>query len=999
MQATDIEQILFEELGYQESPEFKSQDEILWVNSRKIEGIHSALTLNNQPVIYFSRFSDLAQQSQIRELHRNVWSQSKAPLLFVCLPNEIRIYNGYALPADSDDSLDQQGRLIRQLKHLNNELEARREIQEILIKQNHYERIYIETGAFWDTQDGGKCQQENRADQRLIDSMTKMRELLVSEGGISNHIAYTLLGRSIFIRYLEERNVLTASWVSHMTNGQANTYLGALGNREIAYQLFEALAIHFNGDLFPVEPAEQNVSQFHIDLLARFLRGDDLATGQLSLFPYNFEFIPIELISNIYDTFLESADTKRKTGSYYTPLSLVDFILEETMGLETVHSGMRVLDPACGSGIFLVGAYRRLIEAWKRENRTSPTADDLKEILQSRIFGVDIATGNEAIRIAAFSLYLEILNHLPNETIQSESFAFPSIQHKNLLAYDFFDNEVDIAFAKQKFDRILGNLPWGKGTFTDKMQVWLKKRKLLKSVGGKQAAPAFMLRAPEFCHNDGELALLSPTKSTILVTSEPHKRFRKHFLENHSVRAIVNFSAIRHELFLGAISPTVAAFYTPNSATGSESIVYATPKPSPISRHLKSIVLDTTEIKFLDRTEVIEKPYLWKVALWGTHHDAKLLAWFGSYPSLHNQGFKLRMGFQKETPKGDKNEAKWLENMLCVESDNFVSYLATATGLVTSKSFHRAVSKEVFHAPLILVHRASCQASLSRINLAFRDTISSINGDIEQINILKWLTCVINSPITQYYQFMTSTRWGVERPSPLQNEFEQMPVVIPDESSDDFIKTVAAFDELVELLAQQSNFFDVQAEIKKNALIAEINRLVFKVYDLQDADRQLIDDTLTYGVGFFNWAKRKRRRPRGQLPVEKPDVPMLTTYAKVFTATVDSLLKYRQQTLNATIYTNGAPLTAISFQVADLSEKRQTETVRAHAALRQQLSTLDKLSQTQKAPSLYVRKHVRVYDGETISLVRPSEKRFWTQSQARVDADEFVAEMLDYFQP
>ena len=999
MRAVDIEQILFEELGYQESPEFKSQDEILWVNSRKIDGIHSALTLNRQPIIYFSRFTELASQQKIRELHRNVWSQSKAPLLFVCLPNEIRIYNGYARPAESAATLDQQGRLIHQLQHLNSELEARQKIQETLIKQNSYERIYIETGAFWDTKDGQLFQQENRADQRLIDSMTQMRKLLVAEGNISNHIAYTLLGRSIFIRYLEERNILTSNWISHMTDGRADTYFEALQDMAVTYQLFEQLSIHFNGDLFPIEAAEQNVTQFHIDLLARFLRGDDLESGQLSLFPYNFEFIPIELISNIYDTFLESEQAKRKSGSYYTPLSLVDFILEETMGLDIIHSEMTVLDPACGSGIFLVGAYRRLIEAWKRETGAEPTADDLKEILTNRIFGVDIAKNNEAIRIAAFSLYLEILNHLPNEAIQSDLFTFPSIQHKNLLAYDFFAEEVDITFENYKFDRVVGNLPWGKGTFTDKMTEWLGKQNLLNSVGGKQAAPAFMLRAPKFCRDDGELALLAPTKSTILVTSESHKRFRRHLLNSFNVRVIINFSAIRHELFLGAISPTIAAFYSPKPPEESEQIVYATPKPSPLSRHLKSIMLDTTEIKFLNRSEALNKPYLWKVALWGTHRDATLLDYLYQNSSLLAKGFKLRTGFQKETSKGDKHKAEWLENMPCVESSNFAPYLARPTGIVKSKTFHRTVEEDVFQAPLVLIHLVSCQAAFSTKNIAFRQPNASINKGIEQVNILKWLTCVINSPLTRYYQFMTSTRWAVERPSPLQNEFEQMPIVIPEETSSDFTQTIAAFDALIELLAEPEDFFDLQKQMKKQALVDEINRLVFKVYDLQDTDQQLIADTLEYGVGFFNWAKRKRRRPHGQRPVEKPDLPMLKDYAEAFTSTVESLLQYRQQTMNAKIYTNGAPLTAITFTLVNNSQKKNIELIQADAELRQQLKALDRLSQTQKAPSLYVRKHVRVYDGQNISLVRPSERRFWTQSQARVDADDFVAEMLAHFHP
>jgi hypothetical protein len=57
------------------------------------------------------------------------------------------------------------------------------------------------------------------------------------------------------------------------------------------------------------------------------------------------------------------------------------------------------------------------------------------------------------------------------------------------------------------------------------------------------------------------------------------------------------------------------------------------------------------------------------------------------------------------------------------------------------------------------------------------------------------------------------------------------------------------------------------------------------------------------------------------------------------------------------------------------------------------LRELDKLLLDKKGPSMYMRRHARIYDGKQVSLVRPSEQRFWTQSQARADADAFLAEL------
>jgi len=207
----DLENILLEELDYAKSPGLRRGPEIPWPSGRDIPDVDTALFAENIPLAYFSRFSEL-DPDRIRKLHRDVWSQSKVPLLFVTLPHEIRVYNAYERPpASLDEDFDVSSRLMRPLVGLADSLTAQRRIREELV-ENHYERIYLETGAFWDTTDGRKIDYQSRADHQLVKDMRQMRRRLVEEG-ISNHIAYTLLGRSVFIRYLEHRGVLTQSWI------------------------------------------------------------------------------------------------------------------------------------------------------------------------------------------------------------------------------------------------------------------------------------------------------------------------------------------------------------------------------------------------------------------------------------------------------------------------------------------------------------------------------------------------------------------------------------------------------------------------------------------------------------------------------------------------------------------------------------------------------------------------------------------------------------------
>ena len=988
MLASELEKILFKELGYAGTPGLLTEaSDIPWVNGRSIPHIHAALYLDHQPLAYFSRFSEL-DLDEIRQLHKNVWSQSKAPLLFVTLPHEIRIYSGYDAPPGPDE----EPKLLQHLTELTDFLSAQQAIKQELVDA-YYHRIYLETGAFWNEAEAQKINYQARADQTLVANMKQVR-LLLTETDLTNHLAYTLLGRSIFICYLEDRGILNSEWMRELTDGRANSYREALSNgRFTTYLLYDRLSTRFNGDLFPIEEAEKDVSDHHLHILLEFLNGTNLESGQQSFFPYNFEYIPIELISHVYDTFIGESE-QRSSGAYYTPLPLVDFMLEETMGDEVIRPDMTVLDPACGSGIFLVGAYRRLIQAEIRQNGR-PDASKLIQILHQNIYGVD--KNKEAVRIAAFSLYLEILNHLTNEQVRHEAFRFPPLlRTQNLIGTDFFAPEVDELFSGQQFDRIVGNMPWGKGTLTKPAQAWLKMHNYV--VGGKQAAPAFMLRVPDFCHEEGEIALLAPVKSTILVTSETHKTFRDDFFRTFHVRAVVNFAAIVYELFPKAISPAVAIFYTPQQPDFAKKLVYGVPKPSPLSQHLKAIILETSDIKFLDRQRLLDFPHLWKIAQWGTPRDAALIERLIQTDSLdefvQEAGWKIAKGYEARGP-GKKKPASWLTNKLMVPTSQLSPYWIDSSSfqVIKEKEFYRRCMPDNFKAPLVLIRQSNCSATFSDSDIAYRAAISGVIANPSDKWLLYWLVAYINSPLAEYYHFLTSTRWAVERKSILQQEYEKMPFFVP-QKEDKRLKDILYYLEQMKISANEiGTFISPQNKHLQEEYKNKISQLVLDLFALHPIEQQLVDDMLNYGVKFFEWAKSKRRKPNGTPAVRKPDVPMLTTYADVFIRTATSLLRLKNKTLNATVYKNGAPLTVVSFDLVDLEEAQLTKVVIQSDAMHAKLRELDTLLLEQKSPSMYMRRHVRVYEDKQMSLVRPSEQRFWTQSQARADADDFLAEL------
>ena len=989
----DLTRILLEELGYAKSPAFERS--VTWPNRRPIPGVDSAYFVQNIPIAYFSRLSD-ADPNRLWKLHQRVWNQSKAPLLYVILPQEIRIYNGYAEPTETVEEFSRGDRLLQHLSQLTDVETARQTIRRQL---PWYNRLLLDTGAFWTTPDGQRIRRESRADQRLLRAMDQVRRHLLRTG-LSNDLAYALLGRSILIRYLEDRGVLSLEWVSRLTDGQADSYRVALHDLDTTYYLFERLTQRFDGDLFPVLDRERKtVRQEHLDLLGAFLDGDDLDTSQQSFWPYDFRYIPIELISGIYDTFL-NRDDRRKAGTYYTPLSLVDFVLDQTLPPESTCPDTTVLDPACGSGVFLVRAYQRLVAAWQQQHGEPPTVQQLGEILQHRIFGVDIHPS--AIRIAAFSLYLAMLDYVDDQAIYDADLRFPPLMDTNLLIADFFDPTVREQFAGRSFDRVIGNPPWGKSTLTHRAAQWLKEHDHV--VGEKQIVQAFLLYAPEFCADDGEVALLAPAKSTILVTSRPHEVFRQRFFEQNDVQAVVNFSALCYELFAETLHPAVALFFRPTLPQADQRITYGTPKPSPLSQRLGAIVLDASEVKFLDWEELLTHPVLWKIALCGTPRDAALIERLRSLPTLREQaerlGWKIAEGIQ--IGGGDENPAPWLQGMPLLPTRHFrrFSLDMEATELIETVVFHRPRTPDITRGPLALIRHSPigrrCAAAFSTSDIVYRHPISGVIGEAGQETLLKWLVAYVNSPLVQYYQFMTSTRWAVERGEILQKEYLDIPFLVPNEDNPRLKEIVDHFDRIVALLQGR----DSRADPADHAAIQEheagIAELVFDLYDLTAAERQLVQDMVEYGIDFFYWSKRKRRKPGEAKAVQPPDIEMLKAYADTFVETVTALLRYQGQTLNAFVYRDGSPLSVVAFELVSDVYARETKGIESPHELREVLFRLDNLLLDQRAPALYMRRHVRVYDKTWLYLVRPSERRFWTLSQARADADSVVVEWLSH---
>ena len=164
---------------------------------------------------------------------------------------------------------------------------------------------------------------------------------------------------------------------------------------------------------------EKAVTQEHLDLLRGFLCGNaSNADAQLFFFAYKFGIIPIELISSIYEEFYHTEnEMSPEGGSHYTPPCLVEFILSRVLTEDRLAGEPIILDPACGSGLFLVEAFRRIVRYRTQTQNSRLDWQQLRSILRTQIAGIEI--NEEALRVAAFSLYLAFMHYLePKDILQ-----------------------------------------------------------------------------------------------------------------------------------------------------------------------------------------------------------------------------------------------------------------------------------------------------------------------------------------------------------------------------------------------------------------------------------------------------------------------------------------------------------------------------------------------------------------------------------------------------
>ena len=924
------------------------------------------------PLIYFSIIQKY-DAKEIAELHRLSWNLGEAPLLFVVTPDEILIYNNYEAPRTIEGgNLDPNAGIIETLS-LAGGLAAQR------LALQKYHRSLLESGEYW-RQSMTRFDAQGRVDATLMSNLRIMRRTLVNQ--ISKRcdksketitsVVHSLLSRSIFIKYLEERKdsngktVFPQGFYSNFLDS-AKQYTDVLSSKAATYSLFRTLKEKFNGDTLQVSEVEiEIITQNDLDELRTFILGDsELESKQLALWPfYSFDIIPIQLISSIYELFFHLSDEDDEKGTYYTPLHLVNLVMDEVYAWEGEYKDTSFFDPSCGSGIFLVEAYRRLVCRWMSQNDIHTiTCDQLNLLLKSSIFGVDI--NEEAIRVASFSLSLAMCDFLDPRSIW-DKLSFPRLLDNNLISSDFFDE--DKSFNNRKFDVIIGNPPW-QSNITRKTKEYLKKAN--RVIGDKQIAQAFSIKCSELCKQSGIICLLMPSKGLLFNRSDKSRTFRANLFSYNNVLAIINLSVYRKFLFDHASGPAAAIIYTPKKEEISQPIVYCTPKPIYTIEDIRKFSIDPTDICRIP-CDMIDDDRIWKIAMWGAPRDLELIGKMQStFAPMATFIEENRMTTAEGFKRGNrKHQCYDFNGLPLVEAKSFKPYYVSSDELQTVDfdDFECIVknAREIFAAPHLIIKQSHKNGTfLSEVldyDAVFNHSLLGVHGDM---NKLKYLSVIIGSRVFTYYHILTNRKWLVERDELEAGDIWQTP--IPKPSDEEISESCDIFDELV------------ISPLKKQTA----EKFARHMYRLKEYESYQIDDVIDYVYDYF---KNKRH----SVSFEQPSIDAYRLYYhcihEVLTNTFGSSVG-----LSGDLYFGNAPLSVLV-----LSLGRQCvnglNVITSDERLNEILSSLDS-SLVDSQNMVFVRRNLRIYQQDRIYIVKPSQRKYWTYSAACRDADEIFEDV------
>jgi len=529
--------------------------------------------LKGQPKFFIeakSPSAQLAKTEHVLQAKTYAWMEHRQEVLYAGLINfESFCFFDASLVPDYRRPLDGQAFYLHYTEYLKR-LDLLWELSRERVEANSLEQFL--------RRDRKSIRYRIPPDKHFLDQLTEWRRDLARNIYAHNHgldsrmlneIVQRLLDRIVFLRIAEDRKDIEPRelqgavewWEEH---GERRSIMEPL------VELFQDINHKFNGEIFKPHPCE------------KVRVGSAVVAGMIRQLyppksPYRFDKIEVELLGSIYERYLGTAlsvtgrgvelklkpEVRKAGGVYYTPKYIVDHIVQNTVGnlLEGMTpeevERLRILDPACGSGSFLIGAYHSLLE-WHMDyyrkhpeaNRAHPMYPEMERdpsgreklsfdrkcrILSNNLYGLDLDP--QAVEITMMSLYLKALEgehwitgsrrgrlpELKNNIKCGNSLIEPDIEKETRLTEEErerirpFDwrsrsNGFGDIYAEGGFDAVIGNPPWLMAGYHLNQEMEYLRNHFKSATGKFDMYYVFVERALASLSRDGLLGMIIPNK-------------------------------------------------------------------------------------------------------------------------------------------------------------------------------------------------------------------------------------------------------------------------------------------------------------------------------------------------------------------------------------------------------------------------------------------------------------------------------------------------------
>ena len=1024
-------------------------------------GLDAVLCVEGCPTVCVKDARKLSDD-EIDEVRRTLWNMGATTLLMVERQTKILLYSTLAKPTHPKerDSI---------IPVLTEETITSLESAELALRLRQFIRR-VETGAIY-RDNKPLFDPKHAVDTVLLRNLGIARNLICPNASVKGYRrAHALIGRFLFSCYLFDRGIIGEGYLKKNGLPIAKDMLGLLdsnihANRDdILVKLFNALHRDFNGSLFGDE--DTTIHETEVDILQRFLSGEDMQRKQQAL-PfnlYNFSFIPVEFISSIYQEFLGAEANieakpkgrnqlrkhgQRRYGAYYTPPRLAELTVDiATDGWDTLLN-KRCLDPACGSGIFLVILFVRMAEEWRMRNPNADTRrryNELMRILSDNICGVDIQL--TACLVTCFSLYLAFLDQMEPREIEElrdalnhnsrkilprilcenakQPPAVPTIHECN------FFNLPPVA----DFDLVIGNPPWvsRKDEESRSAAAWVFSEKLNPAAKGlkasvatqtllpaKEVACGFMWKAGLHVKLGGRVCQVLPSR---VFLSKNTDRFQGHWLNHHRLDSVWLLADYRFILFPSADCPCFIGFYHPRRESEPlGEFQFITPKVESIDPRAALIPVQPEDQKVMSEQEIVtaaertECALVWKKQHWGTSRDLRLIERLMRLPKLsritslapRNKGAGVKrlpfhwykgQGFQPATESTEKSKQIFWKG-----SDRFLPAEVSAGNLVLLESYceqigkrfseglHRNRSPFIYKAPLLLINKACTKFLFSDFDVLFQDDFQSICAPKNEEDELLFLTAVFASPLAQYLLFHTTANIGIERDIARLKELLELPfplpIDMPDVKRSKFIVAECA-KVLRRLKAQLSNPENL---LSRDELVAtaqlKLNANVYSYFSICEWEQYLIEDTVNI---FFPSSTPGTLYSETLFTVKPTSFCDREAYANILVATFRSWTRAKLNLWASTTLAPKARLGVMTFGVGGRLKKYSE--VEAEQRVEDLLDRIRASSAVSAGKVFWCLRGFIFYEGTQVHLLKPLSRRYWTRTAALNDADRIIAHMM-----